>query len=66
MHPLLWRKSSFSGFNEGGNCVELAATADGHRYLRESDDPSVVITTTTASLHALLLGAKAGDFDHLT
>ncbi|MFE6056536.1 DUF397 domain-containing protein [Kitasatospora sp. NPDC056446] len=66
MSELLWQKSSFSGSNEGGNCVELAAGADDLRHLRESDDPTLIVTTSTAELRAFLLGAKAGEFDHLT
>ena len=34
----LWRKSSHSGSN-GGNCVEVAALAGGHRAVRDSKDP---------------------------
>ncbi|MEC4018480.1 DUF397 domain-containing protein [Streptomyces sp. H27-D2] len=63
MPPLHWQKSSFS---EAGasNCVELAA-GTGVTHLRESDDPSRVVTTTRAALRALLRAAKAGEFDHL-
>ncbi|MFG2843074.1 DUF397 domain-containing protein [Kitasatospora sp. NPDC048296] len=66
MSELRWQKSSFSGSNEGGNCVELAAGAEDVRHLRESDDPSVIVTTSTAKLRAFILGAKAGEFDHLS
>lgn len=63
MSELAWRKSSFSG-GGNGDCVEVAAGADGLVHLRESDDPRIVITTTPAALHALLVAAKAGAFDH--
>ncbi|MFJ6525840.1 DUF397 domain-containing protein [Streptomyces longwoodensis] len=33
---LVWRKSSYSG-NEGGECVEVAATS-GSVYIRDSKD----------------------------
>ncbi|MFD5464414.1 DUF397 domain-containing protein [Kitasatospora sp. NPDC127059] len=66
MSELRWQKSSFSGSNEGGSCVELAVGAEDICHLRESDDPAIVITTTTARLRVLLLGAKTGEFDHLT
>ncbi|MFJ2867039.1 DUF397 domain-containing protein [Kitasatospora sp. NPDC087314] len=65
MSDLRWQKSSFSGSNEGGSCLELALGADDTRHLRESDDPSITITTTAAKLRAFILGAKAGEFDHL-
>ncbi|MEV7186027.1 hypothetical protein [Kitasatospora sp. NPDC093102] len=35
-------------------------------HIRESDDPTTVITTTCTKLHAWIQGAKAGEFDHLT
>ncbi|MBD0675247.1 DUF397 domain-containing protein [Streptomyces sp. CBMA156] len=66
MSELHWQKSSFSGSHEGSSCVELAAGAADVRHLRESDDPSVTISTSTAKLRAFLLSAKAGEFDHLT
>ncbi|WP_416974414.1 DUF397 domain-containing protein [Streptomyces sp. 4F14] len=57
-----WQKSSFSG--DGGEaCVEVAHH-DGHILMRESDNPTEIITTTPAKLAAFLAGAKAGEFDH--
>ena len=41
--PLVWQKSTFS--QEQGECVELTAHG-GAVLLRESDDPTVVLTTT--------------------
>lgn len=32
--------------------------------MRQSDNPTEVITTTPAKLAAFLAGAKAGEFDH--
>ncbi|WP_316526801.1 DUF397 domain-containing protein [Kitasatospora brasiliensis] len=63
MSQLLWQKSSFSG--DQANCVEIAS-ADDRVYIRESDDPTTIVTTTPTKLHAWIGGAKAGDFDHLT
>ncbi|MEU3560805.1 DUF397 domain-containing protein [Kitasatospora sp. NPDC006786] len=60
-----WQKSSFSGGDAGNSCLELAHGTDDLRHVRESDDPSVVLTTTTTKLRAFLLGAQAGEFDHL-
>lgn len=60
--PIEWQKSSFSGA-DGPNCIEVAQH-DGVVLLRESDNPTAVITTTPAKLAAFLAGAKAGEFDH--
>jgi hypothetical protein len=61
----VWRKSSFSGTNPENHCVELAAL-NGKVSLRESDDPTEVVTTTPASLGAFIRAAKRGGLDHLT
>ncbi|MBV6698558.1 DUF397 domain-containing protein [Kitasatospora aureofaciens] len=63
MSQYAWQKSSFSGTN--ANCVEIATDGD-LIYIRESDDPSTIITTTRTKLHAWIRGAKAGEFDHFT
>ncbi|MFE4397089.1 MULTISPECIES: DUF397 domain-containing protein [Streptomycetaceae] len=63
MKQLNWQKSSFSG--EEANCVEIAS-ADDLLYIRESDDPTAVVTTTPTKLAAWLHSAKAGEFDHFT
>jgi hypothetical protein len=57
-----WRKSSFSGSGQDNNCVEVAASADGGIYLRESDDPTLILTTTPARLSAFIRAIKSGDF----
>ncbi|MGW3232720.1 DUF397 domain-containing protein [Kitasatospora sp. NPDC001095] len=59
-----WQKSSFSG--DTANCIYLAAAPDNAVNIRESDDPDTIITTTHDRLRTLLLGVKAGEFDHLT
>jgi hypothetical protein len=66
MSQLAWQKSSFSNADGGSTCIELAAGADDLRHVRESDDPSVIVTTSTTKLRAFILGAKAGEFDHLS
>ena len=59
-----WQKSSFSG--DTANFIYLAeASGDGIR-IRESDAPGIIISTSPDVLRALLLGVKAGEFDHLT
>ncbi|WP_329131369.1 DUF397 domain-containing protein [Streptomyces sp. NBC_01476] len=52
---LIWQKSTYS--QEQGECVELAADG-GAVLLRESDDPSVVLTTTPKSLARFIQGIK--------
>ncbi|MFJ6622663.1 DUF397 domain-containing protein [Kitasatospora sp. NPDC091335] len=61
-----WQKSSYSNAEGANNCLELATGIDGLRHLRESDAPETVLTTSATRLRAFLLGAKAGEFDHLT
>ncbi|MBD0690829.1 DUF397 domain-containing protein [Streptomyces sp. CBMA123] len=63
MSQLNWQKSSFSG--DKADCVEIASDGD-LVYIRESDDPAQVVTTTRAKLNAWINGAKAGEFDHFT
>jgi hypothetical protein len=55
---LRWQKSSFSGGGDSSNCVELATVGEGV-LLRESDEPSRVLSTTPAGLAALLREVKA-------
>lgn len=50
--PTRWQKSSFS--SAGNNCVEIGKASGGRIHLRESDDPTTVVTTTPTRLHALL------------
>ncbi|MFF4370209.1 DUF397 domain-containing protein [Streptomyces sp. NPDC001594] len=61
--PITWRKSSKSTDAEC-NCVEVAAH-HGEILIRESDDPSQIVTTTPAKLAAFIEAVKAGEFDHL-
>ncbi|MEO3754286.1 DUF397 domain-containing protein [Streptomyces sp. B6B3] len=50
-----WQKSSFSSADVNQNCVEIArAPQGGHVWLRESDEPGTVLTTSPARLAALL------------
>jgi Domain of unknown function (DUF397) len=59
-----WQKSRFS--NSQGTCVELARLPGGEIAVRNSrhpDGPALIYTQ--AEIHALIQGAKAGDFDNL-
>jgi hypothetical protein len=49
-----WQKSSFSTGDPSQNCLEVAQAPDGRLRLRESDEPAVVLTATSARLGALL------------
>ncbi|MEU0804223.1 DUF397 domain-containing protein [Streptomyces sp. NPDC005970] len=57
-----WRKSSYSP--NSSNCVNVAVS-DHAVFLRESDDPDVVLTTTPAALRSFIRGTKAGRLDHV-
>ncbi|MCX5526631.1 DUF397 domain-containing protein [Streptomyces bobili] len=52
MQTLHWQKSTYSG--DSSNCVYVAASTTGTIRLRESDEPDIIVTTTTQSLHALI------------
>ncbi|MDT0464143.1 DUF397 domain-containing protein [Streptomyces gibsoniae] len=59
-----WIKSRRSSAE--GNCVELAALADGRVAMRNSRDPDgPALVYTPAEVAAFLAGAKDGEFDHL-
>lgn len=58
-----WRKSSFSN-GTGGNCVEVADLADGHRAVRDSKNPTgPVLIFTPAEWAAFTAGVRDGEFD---
>ena len=57
-----WRKSTYSGVQ--GNCVEVAALADGGFAVRNSRFPEgPALIFTAAELTAFVAGAKDGEFD---
>jgi hypothetical protein len=59
---LHWQKSSYS--SEGNNCLELATTPDGTIHLRESDNPTVVLSLERRELTALLHTTRRGISPH--
>ncbi|MFJ2862033.1 DUF397 domain-containing protein [Kitasatospora sp. NPDC087314] len=62
---VVWQKSLHS--NSQGNCVEFAALPGGDVAMRNSRFPEgPALIYTRAEIAALLLGAKDGEFDHLT
>ena len=60
-----WRKSSFSGPN-GGDCVEMAETADGVLVRNSKYPNSGTVAFTRSELAAWIAGCKAGEFDDLS
>ncbi|MDX3521142.1 DUF397 domain-containing protein [Streptomyces scabiei] len=60
--PEIWQKSSFSGFGDGNDCVEVCALPAHLIGLRESDVPASVVTTTTTPLAHLLRAIATGRF----
>ncbi|MFH8488183.1 DUF397 domain-containing protein [Streptomyces longisporoflavus] len=58
MSALNWQKSSYS--SEGSNCVELAAASDSTLRLRESDDPTAIVTLRAPALSSLLGAIRQG------
>jgi len=64
LHGVVWHKSSHS--NSQGACMEFARLPGGDVAVRNSrhpDGPALIYTP--AEVKAMLLGAKAGEFDHL-
>ncbi|MFB7760084.1 DUF397 domain-containing protein [Streptomyces xiamenensis] len=58
MPDLTWQKSSFSA--EASNCVNIAMDPDGTLWLRESDEPEVVLKARASRTHGLLIAIKSG------
>jgi hypothetical protein len=63
MTELDWQKSSFSSGDGNTTCVELAADPTGTLHLRESDEPTAILTASRPAIRALLSRIKAGDLD---
>lgn len=62
LHPgASWRRSTKCD-NSGGNCVEVANLDDGQVAVRNSTDPSRVLTFTTHEWKAFVEGAQADEF----
>ncbi|MEU9041908.1 MULTISPECIES: DUF397 domain-containing protein [unclassified Kitasatospora] len=61
MEHLEWQRSSTSG--DQANYLEIASDGD-LVYIRESNNPTHIVTTTRVKFDAWVRGAKAGEFDH--
>ncbi|MBD0738531.1 DUF397 domain-containing protein [Streptomyces sp. CBMA29] len=56
-----FKKSSYSGAEN--NCLEVAATSDGGRTVRDSKDPGgPTLTFTPTEWSAFLTGTRNGEF----
>ena len=61
-----WTRSSLCSTDQAtGNCVEAAVAPDGWVKLRDSKDPSVVLTLDPGDWSAFKAGVVVGDFDDL-
>ena len=58
-----WRKSSLSGGNSGGDCVEVASLPDGGGWaVRDSKDPEgPMLSFTPGAWSAFLRSVKSGE-----
>ncbi|MET8539551.1 DUF397 domain-containing protein [Kitasatospora sp. NPDC004799] len=61
MDHLDWQRSSTSSGKD--EWIEIASEGD-KVYIRQSNDPATVVTTTRVKFNAWVRGAKAGEFDH--
>lgn len=55
----IWQKSSFSGGEDGDNCVELGSREPGRIALRESDVPVATLAAGPAAVVGLIRHLKA-------
>ncbi|WKK26624.1 DUF397 domain-containing protein [Streptomyces olivoreticuli] len=55
-----WQKSSYSG--DASNCLNIAATDDSTLLLRESDNPTSILSPSAAKLGALISAVKGNRF----
>ncbi|ARZ68570.1 hypothetical protein SMD11_2923 [Streptomyces albireticuli] len=53
-----WQKSSYS--QHGANCLDLAAVNAGRIFLRESDNPDVILAVAPQTLRTLIRTLKSG------
>jgi Domain of unknown function (DUF397) len=56
VQTLTWQKSTYSP--DGSNCVYVAADLTGTVYLRESDAPDAILTTSPEALRDLTRALK--------
>jgi hypothetical protein len=61
---LTWVRAAPEGEDGPGPWIEIAFGPDGLVHLRETGDPSTIVTTTRTKWEAFTKGVTAGEFDH--
>jgi hypothetical protein len=59
-----WVRAAPDDATGPGPWIELAFGADDLVYIRETSDPTNIVTTTQRKWDAFVLGVQAGEFDH--
>ncbi|WP_240139262.1 DUF397 domain-containing protein [Streptomyces sp. MUM 178J] len=59
-----WIRAAPEGATGPGPWIEVAYGEDDAVYLRETNDPDTVVTTTRRKWDAFTRGVRAGEFDH--
>lgn len=59
-----WVRAAPDDATGPGPWIELAFGADDLVYIRETGDPTNIVTTTQKKWDAFVLGVQAGEFDH--
>lgn len=63
-HDLTWTRAAPQDAEGPGPWIELAFGPGDLVHLRETDDPTTVVTTTRSKWEAFAQGVRAGEFDH--
>ncbi|GAA1304938.1 DUF397 domain-containing protein [Streptomyces sp. NBC_00053] len=61
---LAWVRAAPEGEEGPGPWIEIAFGPDDFVYLRETGDPTNIVTTTRTKWVAFTKGVMAGEFDH--
>ncbi|MFD7527218.1 MULTISPECIES: DUF397 domain-containing protein [unclassified Streptomyces] len=61
---LAWVRAAPEGEDGPGPWIEIAFGPDDFVYLRETGDPTNIVTTTRTKWVAFTKGVMAGEFDH--
>ncbi|MEV0495100.1 DUF397 domain-containing protein [Streptomyces atratus] len=61
---LTWVRAAPEGEDGPGPWIEIAFGPDGLVHLRETGDPTNIVTTTRTKWEAFTKGVVAGEFDH--
>ncbi|MFD5631418.1 DUF397 domain-containing protein [Streptomyces sp. NPDC127072] len=61
---LEWTRAAPDDETGPGPWIELAFGDEALVYIRETGDPTNIVTTTQEKWDAFVLGVQAGEFDH--